>query len=127
MQNFRDLLVWRKAHLLVLAIYRATKKFPPDERFGMTSQLRRSAASIPANIAEGCGRTGNGELARFLQVAMGSASELDYHLELAHDLEYVKSAEYKALNDSIIEVKRMLASLMSRVDEQRARGRGAGA
>jgi len=79
MKDFRQLSVWEKAHRLTLAVYEATKPFPTDERYGLTSQIRRSCASIPANIAEGCGRAGDGEFRKFLQVAMGSATELDYH------------------------------------------------
>lgn len=103
MQNFRELVVWQKAHKLVLALYEATKKFPGDERYGITGQIRRSAASIPANIAEGCGRSGNGELCRFLYIALGSASELDYHLELAFDLKLLKLTDYKILSESVVD------------------------
>jgi four helix bundle protein len=127
LQNFRELLVWQKAHQLVLALYKATKSFPDDERYGLTSQIRRSAASIPANIAEGCGRSGNGELCRFLYIALGSASELDYHLELASCLELLKSTDSRPLCESVVEVKRMLSSLIQRVEEQRDKGKGAGA
>ncbi len=91
MKNFRDLRVWEKAHRLALSVYRATRTYPSEELYGLTSQSRRAAASIPANIAEGCGRGGNPELRQFLQIAIGSASELGYHLLLAHDL--------KLLND----------------------------
>ena len=76
MKNFRDLKVWEKSHSLTLDLYSATRAFPPDERFGLISQIRRCSASVPANIAEGCGRRGNGEFHRFLQIATGSASEL---------------------------------------------------
>jgi|SRR5579864_4154096 len=86
MKDFRDLKVWEKAHQLTLAIYRLTATFPREERFGLTSQVRRCSASIGANIAEGCGKRGNAEFQRFLQIASGSASELDYHLLLSHDL-----------------------------------------
>lgn len=78
MQNFRDLKVWGKAHAATLLIYRATDGFPSTERYGLTSQMRRAAASIPANIAEGCGRASDADFARFLQIAFGSASELEY-------------------------------------------------
>ena len=80
MQDFRDLQVWRRAHELTLACYQATRRYPQDERYGLSSQVRRCSASIAANIAEGCGYYGNAELHRFLQIAMGSTSELDYHL-----------------------------------------------
>jgi len=83
MKDFRELKVWEKAHQLTLEVYKATTIFPKDELYGLTSQIRRACASIPANIAEGCGRRGDAEFARFLGIAMGSASELDYHLLLA--------------------------------------------
>jgi four helix bundle protein len=86
MRNYKDLQVWQKAHRLALGTYAATRGFPPDERFALTSQIRRSSASIPANLAEGCGRRSEGEMARFLQIAMGSGAELSYHLLLAKDL-----------------------------------------
>lgn len=80
MRDFRELKVWQKSHQLTLAIYKATVKFPKDEMYGLTSQIRRASASIAANIAEGCGRNGEAELGRFLQIAMGSASELEYQV-----------------------------------------------
>ncbi len=86
MKDFRHLKVWQKSHELTLAVYKATSLFPPDELYGLRSQIRRSCASIPANIAEGCGRNADGDFARFLQIAMGSASELEYHLLLVRDL-----------------------------------------
>jgi len=102
-QNFKSLKVWQKSHELTLAIYKATANFPKDELYGLTSQIRRACASVPANIAEGCGRTGKAELARFLQVAMGSASELEYHLLLAHDLGLLRDGEYKLLENQAVE------------------------
>jgi four helix bundle protein len=86
MKDFRSLQVWTKSHQLTLAVYRATANFPKEELYGLTSQIRRSCSSIAANFAEGYGRRGNGEFHRFLQMAMGSASELEYHILLAHDL-----------------------------------------
>ena len=100
MQSFRDLKVWEKAHKLTLDVYRVTKAFPADERFGLTSQLRRACASIPANIAEGCGRSGGKELRRFLDIAMGSASEVEYHLLLARDLNYLSDEHYRPLHEA---------------------------
>jgi four helix bundle protein len=88
-QDYRHLKVWEKAHQLTLAVYKATVPFPKDELYGLTSQIRRACTSIPANIAEGCGRDGDAEFARFLRIAMGSASELDYHLLLARDLGFL--------------------------------------
>jgi len=83
--------------------------------YGLTSQMRRASASVGMNIAEGCCRKGNVELGRFLQIAMGSASELEYQLLLAHDLDYLQNPEYEKLTTQAVEVKRMLASLMQKV------------
>lgn len=119
MRDFRQIKVWAKAHVLVLEIYEATARFPREEIYGLTSQLRRSAASIPANIAEGFGRGGNAELARFLQIGMGSASEVEYHVLLAKDLNLLTKVVYDDLNGRIVEVKRMLASLLVKVRSDR--------
>ncbi len=115
MKDFRELKVWKKAHDLTLNIYRATEGLPREELYGLTSQLRRASASIPANIAEGCGRSGDTELARFLQIAMGSASELEYHLLLAHDLNFLPTPDYDRLATQTVEVKRMLTSLIKKL------------
>ena len=115
MQSFRNLKVWGKAHVLTLDVYRSSRGFPREELYGLTSQMRRSSASIGANIAEGCCRKGDSELGRFLQIAMGSASELEYHLLLAHDLEVLKSLDYERLSDEVTEVKRMLSSLIHKL------------
>ena len=119
MKDFRSLDVWRKSHELVLAIYRVTAAFPKNELYGLTSQIRRAAASIPGNIAEGCGRTGDAELGRFLQIAMGSASELEYHLLLARDLELLNGLHYKQLAGEVTEVKRMLTSFIQKLKADR--------
>jgi four helix bundle protein len=121
MKDFRDLDVWSKAHSTTLAVYRATADFPKQELYGLTSQMRRCAASIPANIAEGCGRRGNGEFHRFLTIAMGSASELEYHLLLSHDLGFLGLEKFDALTAQVQEIKKMLASLIRRVDAERNR------
>lgn len=113
MQDFRNLRVWKYGHQLTLDVYKATGTLPRNEQYGLTSQLRRSAASIPANIAEGCGRYGNAELKRFLQIAMGSASELEYHILLTRDLAYIDGQTYESVNQQVISVKRMLASLIT--------------
>src|SRR5215467_6142534 len=101
MKNFRDLKVWDKAHHVALACYEITRSFPRDEIFGLVSQIRRSAASVAANIAERCGRRGNAELHRFLQIAMGSASELEYHLLLSRDLKFLPTANYDELQAQV--------------------------
>ena len=127
MKDFRSLEVWQKAHNVTLEAYRLTRAFPPDERFGLTSQIRRAAASVGANIAEGCGRRGDAEFHRFLQMAMGSASELEYHLLLSRDLEYLSTPNYKELAAEVTRVKRMLSSLIRTVDQSREKARAASA
>jgi four helix bundle protein len=107
-RDFKELKVWQKAHKCVLEIYRNTRNFPAEERFGLTSQLRRAAASVPSNIAEGCGREGDRELARFLSIAAGSASEVEYQLLLTHDLNFLDHEPYRQLDTQINEIKRML-------------------
>jgi four helix bundle protein len=115
MQDFRGLDVWRKSHQVTLDVYRATGSFPRDEIYGITSQLRRCSASVAANIAEGCGRSSDADFARFLGMAMGSASELEYHLLLARDLGNLTKETYEPLNTETVRVKRMLASLINRL------------
>jgi four helix bundle protein len=119
MKNFRDLKVWVKSHQLTLDIYRVTCNFPNHEIYGLTSQIRRCCASIPSNIAEGCGRGSDADLGRFLQIGLGSASEAEYQLLLTHDLEYLPDSEYQRLNSEIIEIKRMLASLVQKLKADR--------
>ncbi len=119
MKDFSDLVVWQKSHQLTLGIYLATMDFPSEERFGLTSQLRRSAASIAANIAEGCGRGSDADLGRFLQMAMGSASKTEYHLLLAHDLGYLQADPTDQLIDNTQEAKRMLASFLQKLKADR--------
>ena len=121
MQDFRKLNVWCKAHRLTLDVYVATRVFPKEELYGLTSQTRRAAISIPANIVEGCGRDGGADLARFLQIAAGSASELEYHLLLAHDLQFLDGKTWKGLIGTVCEVKQMLTSLMQKVRLSRTR------
>lgn len=119
MKDFRDLQVWHKAHQLTLAVYRLTATFPREERYGLTTQLRRSSSSIAANLAEGCGRNGDAELARFCSIAMGSASALEYHLLLAKDLKLLAAADHTALTDQTTEVKRMLTGLLQKLTADR--------
>jgi four helix bundle protein len=115
MKDFKELIVWQKAHAVTIAIYAATRVFPKEELYGLTSQLRRSAASIGANIAEGCGRRSDGEMCRFLHIAYGSATEVEYHLLLAHDLRMLDNELFRQLARDIDEVQRMLTSLIQRV------------
>ncbi len=119
MIDFKTLTVWSKAHQLTLEIYRITQHFPSEERYGLTSQMRRASASIPTNIAEGCGRDNDGELARFFQIAMGSAHELDYQLLLARDLGYLDDTTYTGLNNAIVEIKKMLYSFNQKIRTRR--------
>ena len=115
MQDFRKIKVWEKAHLLTIAIYQATKPFPTDERYGLTSQLRRAGMSIPTNIAEGSGRRSDKEFANFLNRAMGSASEVEYLLFLSKDVGHLKPAVHTALQADVEEVKRMLTAFQSKL------------
>jgi four helix bundle protein len=115
MKDFRQIQVWHKSHQLVLDIYRVTKGFLPDEKFGLTSQLRRAAASIPTNIAEGCGKSTDKDFARFLQISYGSANEVDYLLLLAKDLSMLRPDFHDKINNNLVEVKKMLAALIRKV------------
>ena len=119
MQNYKDLKVWEKAHQLTIHIYQTTKSFPKDETFTLVSQMRRAAFSIPSNIAEGCGRNTNPDFANFLNIALGSANELDYFLLLAKDLNYLQENIYDDLRKRTEEIKAMLISLISKVRKQK--------
>lgn len=114
-KDFRRLKVWHKSHAIVLSVYRATRNFPKEERYGLTSQLRRAAGSIPANIAEGCGRGSNAEFGHFLQMAMGSTMELEYHLLLARDLGYLTDERNEELAPELYGLRRMLSTLLRKV------------
>jgi len=120
MKDFRDLKVWEKAHHLTLDVYRATSQFPREELYGLTSQMRRCSASIGANIAEGCGKRGNNEFQRFLQISSGSASELDYHFLLARDLLYLANSDYVRMGKELSDLRRMLTSLLQKVEADRS-------
>ena len=108
MKNFKELRIWQRSHQLVLDVYGITKNFPKEEVYGLTSQMRRSSASIPTNIAEGCGRNSDAELCRFSVIAMGSASELEYQLLLSNELNYLQIIDYKRLNDELVEIRKMI-------------------
>ena len=112
MKDFRKLQVWDKSHKLTLRIYKAARKFPSDEKYGLISQIRRASASIPTNIAEGCGRGSDKDFARFIQIAMGSASEVEYLIILSKDLMYIDSDTFNVILQDTQEVKKMLASLL---------------
>ena len=124
MKNFRNLVVWQKAHQLTLNSYKSTARFPKEEIYGLTSQIRRCSASIAANIAEGCGKRGNTEFQRFLTIATGSASELEYHFLLAKDLGYLAGEQYGNLEHGVTEVKRMLAGLIRKIEADRLNAKG---
>jgi four helix bundle protein len=115
MRDFRGLKVWGKSHGLTLRIYELTSQFPREEIYGLTNQIRRACASIPTNIAEGCGRKSPADFARFLQIAMGSASETEYLILLAHDLKYLNASQSAELIDTIVSVKKMLTGFLRNI------------
>lgn len=118
-KDFRELQVWQKEHELTLVVYQLTATFPREELYGLTTQLRRSSSSIAANLAEGCGRNGDAEFARFCSIAMGSASELEYHLLLARDLKLIQPKKYEELASRATELKRMLTALLHKLNADR--------
>jgi four helix bundle protein len=115
MKNYKDLIVWKKAHLLVLYVYKSTVDFPKSEQFNLTSQLRRAATSIPANVAEGCGKFSQSDFANFLQIGLGSANEVEYLALLANELGFLKSDQHQILDSQVNEVRAMLISLITKV------------
>lgn len=115
MKDFRRLKVWEKSHALTLAIYKATLSFPKQELYALTNQIQRAAVSIPTNIAEGCGKDSDAELGRYFKIAMGSSSELEYLLLLAHDLEYLPDDGYQNLQSNLIEIRKMLNAFIQRL------------
>ena len=115
MRDFRKLQIWKKSHELTLKIYGLTSEFPREEIYGLTSQIRRACASIPTNIAEGCRRESPAEFRRFLQIAMGSASETEYLILLAHNLKYLNASQYTELTDTTVRLKKMLTALLKKL------------
>jgi four helix bundle protein len=115
MQDFRELKVWQKAHQLTLKICSLTASSPRAEAYGLTAQLRRSRASIPANLAEGRGRGGDAEFAHFCSIAIGSAAETEYHLLLAKELNLIRLEEYEKAYEQSTEVRRMLTALRQKL------------
>ena len=115
MKDYRKIQAWQRSHPLTVEIYRLTKLFPKEEMFGLTSQMQRAASSIPANIAEGAGRDGAAELKRFLTIALGSASELDYFVLLSSELGYIGQAEAEATAAELLEVRRMLGGFVQKL------------
>ena len=123
MKDFRKLRVWEKAHKLTLDIYGVTSQFPTEERYGLTSQIRRASVSIPANIAEGCGRDSEGELLRFVRIAMGSSSELEYELILAHELGYLSDKEFNMIHRDLVTVRKMLNAFIQKIKSNQTTNR----
>jgi four helix bundle protein len=117
MQDFKKLSIWQKAHILTVNVYKLTIDFPKEELYGLTSQIRRASASVPANIAEGCGRGGHVEFGRFIQIALGSMYELEYHLILARDLKYLNAVDYEKINEQVTEVRKMLYAFKQKLNE----------
>jgi four helix bundle protein len=109
--DFKKLEVWQVAHKVACAVYRETAGFPKTEAYGLTAQLRSAAASIPANIAEGCGRHGDTEFSRFVRISLGSATELEYHLLLSHDIGLLKASTFESLSAQVVRMQGMLAGL----------------
>ena len=117
MNSYRDLIVWKKSMSLVTNIYQLTTKFPEDEKFGLISQIKRSAVSIPSNISEGYGRNYRKDYSRFLQIARGSLYECQTQLEIAINLNFIKSDDTKEINDLSLEVEKMLNSLIKKIND----------
>src|SRR6476469_6697626 len=115
MQNYKDLKVWTKAHAFTLKIYEVTQMFPKEELYSLTNQIRRAASSIPANIAEGCGKRTSPDFQRFLNISLGSTNEAEYFLILSHDLKYITKPSFIELSILINEIKAMLIGLIAKV------------
>jgi len=114
-KDFKEILIWQRSHQFTLDIYKISVTFPPEEKFGLTSQIRRASYSIPTNIAEGCGRNTEADMCRFFIIAMGSASELEYQLLLVKDLGYLPSSAYNLLLNELIEIKKMLNAFIQKL------------
>lgn len=115
MQDYRRLLVWQRSHCLALLVYEATREFPQDGRFGLCSQMRRAAVSIPSNIAEGGGRGSRDDFARFLRICGGSVNELEYQAMSARDLNYLAGEQFEQLGACCAEIRRMLTGLLKKL------------
>lgn len=119
MKDFRSLKVWEKSHALTLTIYQATEQFPKQELFSLTNQIQRAAVSIPANIAEGCGKDSDAESKRYFSIAMGSSSELEYLLLLAKDLSYLQENLYQSIQNELVETRKMLNAFIQKLKANR--------
>ncbi len=120
--DYRKLRAWQKAHELALDVYRSRTAFPNEEKFGLTSQIRRASVSVPSNLAEGCGRSGHREVAHFIEIAIGSTNELEYQLLLADDLRMLDDGTYRRLGDQVEAVRQLLSGLLARVRRNLSRG-----
>lgn len=118
MRNHRDLQVWNKAYALTLEIYKVSRSFPKEELYGLTSQMRRAAIFVGANLAEGCGRSSNAEMGRFVRIAMGSAAELDHHLLLCKDLGFLSEVDHRQFLANLTEVRKMLSALLDSITNE---------
>ncbi|MDH5295479.1 MAG: four helix bundle protein [Acidimicrobiia bacterium] len=115
LRDFKKVVAWRRAHELALSLYRVTRSFPTEERYGLASQIRRAAVSIPSNIAEGAGRRTPADYARFIDIALGSTNEVEYQLLLAHQLGYIGGSEHAARARDVSEVRKMCIGLRSAI------------
>ncbi|RJP82259.1 MAG: four helix bundle protein [Candidatus Zixiibacteriota bacterium] len=115
MKDYKSLKAWQRSHRLVLDVYRVTGDFPKSEQFGLTSQIRRASVSIPANLAGGCGRHGDLDLARFFDIALGSSCEVEYYLLLSRDLNYLPQNEFASLSSEMDQIKKMIAAFILKV------------
>ncbi len=116
MRNFRKYQVWELGHQITLDVYKLTNNFPKEEQYGLTSQMRRASSSVPANIAEGCGRESEVEFKRFLVIANGSATELEYFLILVKELNFVSEENINELVGNVDQLKRSLNKLISKIN-----------
>ena len=117
-KTYRDLVVWQKSMALVTEIYKQTKSFPKDETYGLTSQMRRCAVSIPSNMAEGYGRKSTNDYIRFLHIATGSLYELQTQMEISLNLRYLKKSDFDELYESSREIERMISSLTKKLSDK---------
>lgn len=115
MRDFTKLVIWQRSHQLTLKVYAATKTYPKDEIFGITSQMRRSSSSVPTNIAEGCGRNSNPQFLHFLQISAGSLSELNYQFILSKDLFYLETNQFQELYNEGVELLKMIHAYSSKL------------
>lgn len=116
MKTHKDLTVWQKSIDFVTLIYEITSKFPPEEKFGLSNQLRRASVSVPSNISEGAARKGKTEFKQYLYIALGSASEIETQLMIAKNLNFISNDLYIKLNDEIVEIRKMLNGLIKSIN-----------